>query len=98
MTEQTARLDTGLIAELAGRVGVPLVLHGSSGVPEDELRRAVGAGIRKVNVGTALNRAMTGAVRRALDADDRVTDPRRWLDPARDAMAASVGHLLEVLQ
>ena len=45
---------------------VPLVLHGSSGVPDDALRAAVRAGIVKVNIGTALNIAYTGAVRTAL--------------------------------
>ena len=42
---------------------VPLVLHGSSGVPDDELRRAVSAGMVKINIGTALNVAMTATVR-----------------------------------
>lgn len=98
MTEQTARIDTDLVRSIATAVPVPLVLHGSSGVPDDELRGAVAAGIRKVNVGTALNKAMTSAVRSSLAADERVTDPRRWLDPAREAMTASVAHLLEVLR
>jgi len=98
MTTQTARLDAGLIARLRDRVPVPLVLHGSSGVPDDELRTAVGAGIAKVNVGTALNVAMTGAVRRVLDADPNLVDPRRYLAPGREAMTAAVKHLLEVMR
>src|SRR3954451_16024794 len=52
MTTQTARLDVELIARLRAAVPVPLVLHGSSGVPDTELRAAVAAGIAKVNVGT----------------------------------------------
>ena len=47
-------LDIALIESLAERVSVPLVLHGSSGVPDVVLRQAVVVGIRKVNVGTAL--------------------------------------------
>ena len=49
------------------RVPVPLVLHGSSGVPDDELARAVAGGLVKINIGTALNIAYTAAVRRILD-------------------------------
>ncbi len=98
MTAQTARLDADLITRLRDSVPVPLVLHGSSGVPDDELRAAIAAGISKVNIGTALNIAMTGAVRGALDADPKLVDPRKYLAPGRDAMTAAVAHALEVIR
>jgi fructose-bisphosphate aldolase class II len=66
-------------------------------VPDDELRRAVTAGIVKVNVGTALNIAMTGAVRDVLGQDAALVDPRKYLGPARDAMAATVRSVLDVV-
>jgi len=49
-----ARLDLEHLAKLRQAAGVPLVLHGGTGVPGDYLRRAVGAGITKINVGTAI--------------------------------------------
>ncbi len=98
MTTRTARLDHALIADLRDRVPVPLVLHGSSGVPDDELRRAVAAGMTKINIGTALNVALTSTVRDLLAADATLTDPRRYLAPARTAMRDSVLHLLETLE
>ncbi|HEY3528163.1 MAG TPA: class II fructose-bisphosphate aldolase [Nocardioides sp.] len=97
MTERTARLDHHLIAQIADRVPVPLVLHGSSGVPDEDLRRAVTAGVRKVNVGTALNVALTTSLRATLEADPSVTDPRRYLAPARTAMRDAVLHLLDLM-
>ena len=97
MTEQSAHLDHHLIELLADRVPVPLVLHGSSGVPDEELRRAVAAGIRKVNVGTALNVALTSSLRATLAADPVVTDPRCYLAPARTAMCDAVLHLLDLM-
>jgi fructose-bisphosphate aldolase, class II len=96
MTERTARLDVDLIAALRAAVPVPLVLHGSSGVPDDELRRAVAAGIVKVNIGTALNIAFTGAVRAGLE-DAALVDPRRYLAPARTDMADVVAAVLLLL-
>jgi fructose-bisphosphate aldolase class II len=98
MTTRTARLDHELVAALADRVPVPLVLHGSSGVPDDELRRTVTAGMTKINIGTALNVAMTASVRSGLAADPDLTDPRRYLGPARTAMRDAVRHLLETLE
>jgi fructose-bisphosphate aldolase, class II len=96
MTTRDASLDVDLIAELAARLVVPLVLHGSSGVPDDELRRAVRAGIRKVNVGTALNIAYTAAVRDVLAAAPNGVDPRPHLAAGRDAVAATVAELCRV--
>ncbi|MFR9674290.1 class II fructose-bisphosphate aldolase [Streptomyces sp. TR02-1] len=97
MTSRDARLDHDLLARLRARLDVPLVLHGSSGVPDDELARALAGGIAKVNIGTALNVAMTGAVRERLSGDARVVDPRRYLGDGRSAMTATVTRLLTSL-
>ena len=91
MTARTATLDHDLINRIRAAVPVPLVLHGSSGVPDDELHAAIAAGIAKINIGTALNVAFTAGLRAALD--DRI-DPRRYLAGARDATADAVERLL----
>ena len=97
MTERSAVLDHTLIADLARAVSVPLVLHGSSGVPDGELATAVRSGMAKINIGTILNVEYTAAVREALAADDRLVDPRKYLRPARTRIAGTVAHLLDVL-
>jgi fructose-bisphosphate aldolase class II len=97
MTTRTATLDHDLIAALAAAVDVPLVLHGSSGLADDELRRAVAGGLTKINIGTLLNRAFTASVRAGLAANPELVDPRRYLGPARDEMAAAVAGALLVL-
>ncbi|SDJ03956.1 fructose-bisphosphate aldolase [Frankineae bacterium MT45] len=93
MTERTASIDLDLVERLHSQLDVPLVLHGSSGVPAADLRRVVAAGITKVNVGTALNQALTTAVRQVL-ADDDVVDPRKYLAAGRAAMMQTVRDLL----
>jgi len=97
MTDQTASLDLDLIARLSSAVAVPLVLHGSSGVPDAALREAVAAGIRKVNVGTGLNIAFTAEVRAVLESSPMLSDPRRYLAPARDRVSDLVAHLCGVI-
>lgn len=97
MTARSAVLDLPLIEKLRDRLAVPLVLHGSSGVPGDTLRAAVAAGIRKVNIGTALNIAMTGAIRRALADSPTAVDPRPYLASARDEITSTVLELLSVV-
>jgi fructose-bisphosphate aldolase class II len=98
MTDRTAALDHDLIARLRDAVGVPLVLHGSSGVPDAELARAVAGGLVKVNIGTALNIAYTGAVRAWLEqAAPTAVDPRKYLASARDEMMKTAAHFIAVL-
>ncbi|GGN64079.1 fructose-bisphosphate aldolase [Streptomyces kronopolitis] len=97
MTRRSAHLDHTLIARLREAVPVPLVLHGSSGVPDAELRAAVRAGMTKINIGTALNVSLTHTVRDVLREEPALTDPRRYLGPARDAVAATVRDLLTAL-
>ncbi|WP_299444248.1 class II fructose-bisphosphate aldolase [uncultured Phycicoccus sp.] len=97
MVDRTAALDLDLIRRLAATLPVPLVLHGSSGVPDDTLRAAVASGMVKINIGTILNVTLTAAVRTAL-ADPAVVDPRRYLGPGRDAVALEVRRLLDVLR
>ena len=90
MTTRTATLDHDLLKRLAAALDVPLVLHGSSGVPDDELIAAVAGGIAKVNVGTALNIAMTSAIRAYLAAHPEAVDSRKYLSVGREAMATAV--------
>jgi fructose-bisphosphate aldolase, class II len=97
MLTQDATLDFELIGRLGGRVAVPLVLHGSSGVADADLTRAVAAGITKVNVATRLSQAFTAAVRSCLDDNPSAVDSRSYLGRAREAVAAEVGRVLEVL-
>jgi fructose-bisphosphate aldolase class II len=98
MLTRNAVLDVGLIAEIHRAVPVPLVLHGSSGVPDTGLTAAVAAGMTKINVATQLNKAFTGAVRASLAADPALVDPRRYGAAAREAVAAEVTRLLGVLR
>ncbi len=96
MTSRTAELDLELIERIHAAVPVPLVLHGSSGVPDEAIAAATRAGMWKINIGTALNVAFTGELRDWLTANQGV-DPRKALKPAREALAEAVAHYLRVV-
>jgi fructose-bisphosphate aldolase class II len=100
MLTRDASLDFDLIGQIRVRVpvAVPLVLHGSSGVPDAGLAKAIMAGMTKINIATQLNKVFTAAVRDRLGADQRLVDPRRYVAAGRDAAAAEVARLLGVLQ
>lgn len=97
MWDRMASVDRPLIARLAERVPVPLVLHGSSGLPDEELRAAITAGIRKVNFSTRLNGLFTSAIRKMLAAQNSLIDPREYVAVGRTQISSEVTRLLELL-
>ncbi|WP_431971274.1 class II fructose-bisphosphate aldolase [Nocardia sp. bgisy134] len=97
MHARVAELDVELIARLSAKVPVPLVLHGSSGVPDAGLRAAVEHGMTKVNIATRLNVLLSEAVRAVLDGDGDLSDPRKYLAPGRAAIGAEVERFLHLL-
>ncbi len=78
-------IDLECLAAIRSRVSIPLVLHGSSGVSDNDIKQGIGMGLCKVNVATQLNQAFTGAVRDVLNRNDGVVDPRKYLAPGRSA-------------
>ena len=97
MTTRDATLDFALIQEIAKTVSVPLVLHGSSGVSDSDLQKAVKAGMSKINIATHLNNVFTHEIRQALDSNPKLVDPRKYIAPGRDAVATEVARLLTLL-
>lgn len=96
MTQRTASLDTALIRDIAAQVPVPLVLHGSSGVPDEGLVEAVAAGMAKVNIATHLNQVFTRAMLARLE-EAHTVDTRKYLGAAREAVAVEAARLLRLL-
>lgn len=104
MLDRSAALDIDLIGRLKsalsgiGRSGgdIPLVLHGSSGVSDDVIVQAVRAGMTKINVSTHLNGFFTRAIRETLAADEKLVDSRKYLSPAREAVAEEAARMLRL--
>lgn len=97
MTERTAKLDLDLISRLRDAVAVPLVLHGSSGVSDEEMGHAIAAGMVKINISTHLNKVMSEALRTFLAENPAVVDPRKYLGAARTALQAEAQRLFGVV-
>lgn len=97
MTERTAALDNKLISTIAARVDVPLVLHGSSGVPDASIQAAIAAGMVKINISTQLNKVFTEGVRQRLATDATLVDSRKYLGTGRTVLTEEVVRLIKVL-
>ncbi len=81
------KLDFDRLAAIRNTVDAPLVLHGGSGIPDEQVKKCISLGIAKVNVATELRDAMTKAVRKALE-DEKIIDPKKFMGPGRDAVEA----------
>ncbi|UBH10698.1 class IIb fructose-bisphosphate aldolase FdaB [Macrococcus armenti] len=76
--------------EIGNATGLPLVLHGGTGIPTKDIERSISLGTAKINVNTENQIASAKAVRDTLNNDADVYDPRKYLGPAREAIKATV--------
>jgi fructose-bisphosphate aldolase class II len=74
METQGASIDFGLLARIQERVAIPLVIHGSSGVPDDDLGRLVQTRVGKINIGTALRMAFGHTLRAEMERQPQAFD------------------------
>jgi len=84
------RLGFERMADIHRRTGLPLVLHGGSGLPDEEILQAIRCGTAKINVNTDNQMACTSVVRSYLQAHPDAYDPRTYLTPAREAIQETV--------
>ncbi|MEW8978803.1 MAG: class II fructose-1,6-bisphosphate aldolase [Symbiobacterium sp.] len=80
------KLALDRIAAVHEKTGAYLVMHGGSGVPEDDVRQGIALGIRKVNIDTELRQAFLGEIRQQLAAKPHEIDPRKIFAPAREVL------------
>jgi len=95
LKDKSVALDLERLQAIRDRVDTPLVLHGSSGVNNDDIAKGIKLGLAKVNIATQLSKAFTGAVREVLAADGELVDPRKYLGPGRDAQIKVVRERLQ---
>ncbi|QEK11259.1 class II fructose-1,6-bisphosphate aldolase [Crassaminicella thermophila] len=80
------KLDFERIKVIKEKLNMPLVLHGSSGVPEESIKEAVRLGINKINIDTDIRMAFHRAVKEFVKKNPDVYDPRKILSPAKEEM------------
>lgn len=89
-------LQLDLLSKIGLSVSAPLVLHGTSGVPDDTVRECIRHGISKVNYATDLRVTFTKAVKEYLAQNPDTIDPKKPLGAARAAVEERVRELIAV--
>lgn len=91
-----AKLDFDRLKEIRDMVDVPLVLHGASDIPDELVQKAISLGICKVNVATDLKIPFSDAVKKYFIENPTANDPRKYMQPGKDAMKKIVAHKIMV--
>lgn len=92
----TPKLEFERLAQIRNNVSVPLVLHGSSGISDEDVIKAISLGICKVNFATELRVAYSDAVKACIHQDPAVYDPKKYGASGRDAVTALVRHRIKI--
>lgn len=76
--------------EIKEVTNMPLVLHGGSGIPDFQIKKAIGCGTTKINVNTECQQAFTKRVREVLNENEKMYDPRKYIGPGKEAIKETV--------
>jgi fructose-bisphosphate aldolase, class II len=90
-------IDLVRLKAISKKVRVPLVLHGASGVPDDQMKKAVKLGVAVFNIDTDLRVAFNKALRHNIHKHPQVYDPRKLLAPATDALQKAAEQKIKLL-
>lgn len=99
--ENWAGLSFETLAAVKDKVGdMPLVLHGGTGIPEDQIKKAISLGVAKINVNTECQLSFADATRKYIEAGKDLQgkgfDPRKLLLPGTEAIKATVIEKMEL--
>lgn len=86
------------MSEIKEKTNLPLVLHGGSGIYDDQIRQAIECGICKLNINTELQQAWTLGVREKLNTDANVYDPRKVIKAGEANIKQAIKAKLELLK
>jgi fructose-bisphosphate aldolase class II len=94
-------LNFDVLAKIhAGTTGMPLVLHGGTGIPDDMVKKAISLGVAKVNVNTECQLTFAAATRKYFEAGKDLVgkgfDPRKILAPGYEAIKSTVKEKMEL--
>lgn len=96
MRKGVPKLDLKRLKDISREITIPLVLHGASGLPQDEIQKAIAAGITIINIDTELRLAFTETLRTTLRENQEMYDPREVLTSSIEAIQRVVEEKIEM--
>ena len=91
------KLRFDILEKTQSLVSIPIVLHGASGIPDEDVKKSTGLGICKVNFATELRDAFTKGVNEYLEKNPEVFDPKKYNGAGREKVKELIKHKMHVL-
>lgn len=91
------QLRFDILEKTKSLVSIPIVLHGASGIPDEDVKKSTGLGICKVNFATELRDAFTKGVKEYLEKNPEVFDPKKYNGAGREKVKELIKHKMHVL-
>ena len=88
--KQTPKLDLARLQAIREKTGLPIVLHGGTGIPADQVKRAIRLGIAKINIASKIRRAFMQALYEGLASDPSTTEVRDVMAAGKEAIAVEI--------
>lgn len=92
------KLEFERMKQIDEALPIPLVLHGASGIPGDQIEKAIASGTAKINVNTDFQMAWAEEVREELEEDEKVYDPRKIIGAGEQAIKDKVKEKVELFK
>lgn len=96
--KEVPKLDFSRLSEIRKAVSIPLVLHGTSGVPDEDVAECIKRGICKVNYATDLRIAFTKGINQVLKENPDTIDPKKYNAKGREEVRKYVMHKMKICQ
>ena len=84
--ESEPKLDFDRLEKIKNLIDIPIILHGASGISQEDVRKCISLGCAKVNISTELKIPFSDALRKVLVENPNETDMRKYMGPAKDKM------------
>lgn len=95
--KQEPKLDMERLSAIRNATGIPIVLHGGTGIPTEQIQEAISLGIAKINIASKIRRTYMSALHEALAANPNTTEVRDIMQAGRNAMSTAIRDSLETL-
>ncbi len=96
MKKGVPEINIKQLEKISKKVGVPLVLHGASGIPREQISKAINLGVSIINIDTELRMAFSASIREFLNSDSNEVDPRKIMAPVMLAVQKVVENKIEM--
>ena len=95
--KENPKLDFDRTKEISASLNIPLVLHGGTGISDEDIRKIIECGISKININTELQVVWSNSIKEYLKNNNDVYDPRKIISSGEENMKKAISDKLHLV-